>query len=300
MRSPRACTYCAPNNAEGKGEKRGRWAGGAGGEVGKVRRGARGKREGVSASEREVRDGGGRRASRHATSRDVTRRRASDPRAGRVVREEGRRARTTRRRGTGGRGTHATMRLRSFSSVKCPTTLCVTLVGLCACARPGEGVGRRRGVRSERGGSAIASPRRGKGREEGGGCEGPRARAHRHHVVVRPESRRHGGCAGQDARARSLGPTQASKEGGGARARVDGRARRQRDEIFAREVPCLMGVSGRPISPRLGAEVLADYQPHPKPARAFRAASRPGIARPRVARRDERSGDSGRPSHESR
>ena len=145
------------------------------GEVGKVRRG---KREGVSASEREVRDGGGRRASRHATSRDVTRRRASDPRAGRVVREEGRRARTTRRRGTGGRGTHATMRLRSFSSVKCPTTLCVTLVGLCACARPGGRRGAEEGgqIRARRECHRFASARkRARGGRRARGS--PRARA---------------------------------------------------------------------------------------------------------------------------
>ena len=36
--------------------------------------------------------------------------------------------------GGGGSGTHATMRLSSLSWVKLPTTLCVTLVGFCACA----------------------------------------------------------------------------------------------------------------------------------------------------------------------
>ena len=70
------------------------------------------------------------------------------------------------------------MRLRSFSSVKCPTTLCVTLVGLCACARPGGRRGAEEGgqIRARRECHRFASARkraRGGRRVRGS----PRARA---------------------------------------------------------------------------------------------------------------------------
>ena len=54
-------------------------------------------------------------------------------------------------------GTYATIRLSSLSCVKFPTTLCVTLVGLCACSSSTRG--RRRQIAGLAGANKQRNPR---------------------------------------------------------------------------------------------------------------------------------------------